>query len=153
MKYTVEKFITLILDRTITGPYTPIFLFGTPGSGKTELLSNLAYLGEVLGKRVRFEKTAQLITDMVQHISTGLNRTFRAGFHNNPLDIFILDDISLIAGKESTQEEVGKILAGMNGIVVVASQLPMKHFNDIGLNFQVATLSVDRGTGELYIEF
>lgn len=152
MKYTVEKFITLILDRTITGPSTPIFLFGTPGSGKTDLLSHLAYLGEVLGRKVQNINTEDLITDMVQHIGAGLNKTFRAGFYNTPLDIFILDDISLIAGKDSTQQEVGKILSGISGIVVVASQVPVEYFNDLGLKFEVATIAVDEN-GDRYIEF
>ena len=85
--------------------YNPLFIYGPPGLGKTHLLHAIANA---------FHKThpdavivnikgEQFTTELLDAIRSGNNINFRSKYRE--ADLFLIDDIQFIAGKETTQEE------------------------------------------------
>jgi len=87
------------------GVYNPLFLYGPPGVGKTHLLYAIA--NEIRKNRpdakIVYIKGDQFTNELVDAIKTGKNNEFRNKYRE--ADLFLVDDIQFIAGKESTQEE------------------------------------------------
>ena len=85
--------------------YNPLFIYGRSGLGKTHLL--LA-IGSAIHKNIPSAKIAYIKGDeftnqMIKSIKEGTAEEFRQKYRN--VDLFLVDDIQFIAGKESTQEE------------------------------------------------
>ncbi|MBE6976401.1 MAG: chromosomal replication initiator protein DnaA [Ruminococcaceae bacterium] len=85
--------------------YNPLFIYGPPGVGKTHLLYAIAN-----GLRQRkpdanvvYIKGDQFTNELITAIQTGKNIEFRNKYRE--ADLFLVDDIQFIAGKEATQEE------------------------------------------------
>ena len=85
--------------------YNPLFIYGPPGVGKTHLLYAIAN-GIRRGKpdaNIVYIKGDQFTNELITAIQTGKNIEFRNKYRE--ADLFLIDDIQFIAGKESTQEE------------------------------------------------
>ena len=85
--------------------YNPLFIYGPPGVGKTHLLYAIAN-GIRQNKpdaKIVYIKGDQFTTELIQAIQSGKNIEFRTKYRE--ADLFLIDDIQFIAGKESTQEE------------------------------------------------
>ena len=85
--------------------YNPLFIYGPPGVGKTHLLYAIAN-----GIRERdpdinvvYIKGDQFTNELIDAIKTGKNIEFRSKYRE--ADLFLIDDVQFIAGKEATQEE------------------------------------------------
>ena len=85
--------------------YNPLFIYGPPGVGKTHLLYAIA-----MGIRennpeanVVYIKGDQFTNELIAAIQSGKNIEFRNKYRE--ADLFLVDDIQFIAGKDSTQEE------------------------------------------------
>ena len=85
--------------------YNPLFIYGPSGLGKTHLLYAIA--GEINAHHPDFNiiyiKGDQFTNELIQALQEGRNQEFRNKYRN--ADLFLVDDIQFIAGKESTQEE------------------------------------------------
>ena len=85
--------------------YNPLFIYGPSGLGKTHLLYAIA--GHIHNKHPEFNivyiKGDQFTNEMIKALQGGKNFEFRNKYRN--ADLFLVDDIQFIAGKESTQEE------------------------------------------------
>ncbi len=85
--------------------YNPLFLYGPPGVGKTHLLYAIA--NEIRKDNPDFNivyiKGDQFTNELIDAIKNGKNIEFRSKYRE--ADLFLVDDIQFIAGKESTQEE------------------------------------------------
>ena len=85
--------------------YNPLFIYGPPGVGKTHLLYAIA--NSIKAKnpdtKIVYIKGDQFTTELIQAIQTGKNIEFRSKYRE--ADLFLIDDIQFIAGKETTQEE------------------------------------------------
>jgi len=85
--------------------YNPLFIYGPPGVGKTHLLYAIA--NGIRQKKpdanIVFIKGDQFTIELIAAIQSGKNIEFRSKYRE--ADLFLIDDIQFIAGKESTQEE------------------------------------------------
>ena len=85
--------------------YNPLFIYGDSGLGKTHLLHAIRH--EIKRKHPEYNivyvKGDDFTNELIAAIQTGKNIEFREKYRN--ADLFLMDDVQFIAGKESTQEE------------------------------------------------
>ena len=85
--------------------YNPLFIYGPPGVGKTHLLYAIAngIRKNNPDTNVVYIKGDQFTNELIDAIKNGKNIEFRSKYRE--ADLFLIDDIQFIAGKDSTQEE------------------------------------------------
>ncbi|MBQ9762053.1 MAG: chromosomal replication initiator protein DnaA [Oscillospiraceae bacterium] len=85
--------------------YNPLFIYGPPGVGKTHLLYAIAngIRTQMPDANIVYIKGDQFTNELVDAIQLGKNVEFRSKYRE--ADLFLIDDIQFIAGKEATQEE------------------------------------------------
>ena len=85
--------------------YNPLFIYGPPGLGKTHLLHAIANAihGQNPEAKIVNIKGEQFTNELLEAIRSGTNIAFRNKYRG--ADLFLIDDVQFIAGKESTQEE------------------------------------------------
>ena len=85
--------------------YNPLFIYGPPGVGKTHLLYAIANGIRQTNPdaNIVYIKGDQFTNELIDAIKTGKNIEFRSKYRE--ADLFLIDDVQFIAGKESTQEE------------------------------------------------
>ena len=88
-----------------TTAYNPLFLYGQSGLGKTHLLYAIA--NRIQQKHPEYNivyiRGEQFTNEFIQAVRSGKNFEFRDKYRN--ADLFLMDDIQFIAGKDATQEE------------------------------------------------
>lgn len=86
--------------------FNPLFIYGSPGLGKTHLLHAIA--DGILSVNPQFPlvyvTAQQFAEEFVQALQTGKLESFRRAQRN--VSVWLVDDIQFIAGKDKTQEEV-----------------------------------------------
>ena len=95
----------IAVSKTPGQVYNPLFIYGPPGVGKTHLLYAIAngIRKENPDANIVYIKGDQFTNELIDAIKTGKNIEFRSKYRE--ADLFLVDDIQFIAGKESTQEE------------------------------------------------
>ena len=85
--------------------YNPLFIYGESGLGKTHLLYSIAdtVAREHPEYRIVYIKGETFTNELIRAIREGRNQEFREQYRS--ADVFLLDDVQFIAGRESTQEE------------------------------------------------
>jgi len=85
--------------------YNPLFIYGESGLGKTHLLYSIAdtVAREHPEYRIVYIKGETFTNELIRAIREGRNQEFREQYRS--ADLFLLDDVQFIAGRESTQEE------------------------------------------------
>ena len=85
--------------------YNPLFIYGPAGVGKTHLLYAIAngIRKTKENANIVYIKGDQFTNELIDAIKSGKNVEFRSKYRE--ADLFLIDDIQFIAGKESTQEE------------------------------------------------
>ena len=110
--------------------YNPLFIYGNSGLGKTHLL--LA-IGQTIhekdpSKKIAYIKGDEFTNQMVKSIKDGTAEEFRVKYRN--VDLFLVDDIQFIAGKQSTQDEFfhtfNNIYEAGHQIVITSDRPPME---------------------------
>jgi chromosomal replication initiator protein len=85
--------------------YNPLFLYGGSGLGKTHLLHAIA--NQVLARSphasVRYVPTEQFVNEFINCVRHQRMAHFRQKYR--PVELLLLDDVHVLAGKEGTQEE------------------------------------------------
>ena len=86
--------------------YNPLFIYGESGLGKTHLLYAIANTIHATkpGARVVYIKGDTFTNELIQAIREGRNQEFREKYRG--ADVFLMDDVQFIAGRDSTQEEM-----------------------------------------------
>ena len=110
--------------------YNPLFIYGNSGLGKTHLL--LA-IGQSIHekdptKKIAYIKGDEFMNQMVKAIKNGTADEFRTKYRN--VDLFLVDDIQFIAGKQATQDEFfhtfNNIYESGNQIVITSDRPPLE---------------------------
>ncbi len=86
--------------------YNPLFIYGATGLGKTHLMQAIAHavLARYPGTRLHYFGAEQFINEVIESIHARTMSEFRHRYRND-LDLFLVDDVHFLEGKEMTQEE------------------------------------------------
>ena len=86
--------------------YNPLFIYGSSGLGKTHLLYSIAHAihDKHPDYKIVYIKGDTFTNEMIQAIREGRNAEFREKYRG--ADVFLMDDVQFIAGRDSTQEEM-----------------------------------------------
>ena len=110
--------------------YNPLFIYGNSGLGKTHLL--LA-IGQAIHHRTPEAKIAYIKGDeftnqMIASLREGTAEDFRTKYRG--VDLFLVDDVQFIAGKQATQEEFfhtfNNIYEAGHQIVITSDRPPIE---------------------------
>ena len=110
--------------------YNPLFIYGNSGLGKTHLLWAIGHSirERFPEKKISYIKGDDFTNEMVKSIKEGKTEEFRNKHRN--VDLFLVDDIQFIAGKQSTQIEFfhtfNYIYEAGHQIVITSDRPPME---------------------------
>ena len=110
--------------------YNPLFIYGNSGLGKTHLLLAIGhYIQENdPSKKIAYIKGDDFTVQMVKAIQEGSGEEFRSKYRN--VDLFLVDDIQFIAGKQATQNEFfhtfNNLYEAGHQIVITSDRPPME---------------------------
>ena len=108
--------------------YNPLFIYGPPGIGKTHLLYAIANGIRKKNPQIKivYIKGDQFTNELIAAIGSGNNIEFRSKYRE--ADLFLIDDIQFIAGRDSTQEEFfhtfNTLYEGRKQIVMTSDRKP-----------------------------
>src|ERR1043166_5494392 len=84
----------------------PLFIYGAPGLGKTPLMQAIGHI--VMRRspsiRVLYVGAEQFINEVIESIHSRTMPELRRRYRND-VDLFLVDDVHFLEGKEATQEE------------------------------------------------
>jgi chromosomal replication initiator protein len=86
--------------------YNPLFIYGATGLGKTHLMQAIAHavLERYPNFRVSYMGAEQFINQVIESIHSRTMPDFRRQYRSD-VDMFLVDDVHFLEGKEMTQEE------------------------------------------------
>ena len=96
---------SIAVSKTPGQVYNPLFIYGPPGVGKTHQLYAIAngIRKENPNANIVYIKGDEFTNELIAAIQSGKNIEFRSKYRE--ADLFLIDDVQFIAGKEATQEE------------------------------------------------
>src|SRR2546426_12135938 len=109
--------------------YNPLFIYGATGLGKTHLMQAVAHavLTKYPGTRVHYFGAEQFINEVIESIHARTMSEFRRRYRND-VDLFLVDDVHFLEGKEMTQEEFfhtfNALFEGHKQIVLTSNRPP-----------------------------
>lgn len=89
------------------GAYNPLFIYGQSGLGKTHLLHAIAnrVRENHPGYRIMYIKSEDFVNELISNLRHGNDmQGFRDKYRT--VDLFLMDDVQFIAGKDSSEEEL-----------------------------------------------
>lgn len=119
--------------------YNPLFIYGNSGLGKTHLLLAIGqYIRENNpGAKIAYIKGDEFTNQLLKSIKEGTGEEFRMKYRN--VDLFLVDDIQFIAGKQATQEEffhTFNSLYSANKQIIISSDKPPKDMEILDERFR-----------------
>ena len=110
--------------------YNPLFIYGNSGLGKTHLLYAIGQQIHEKSpeKSIAYIKGDEFTNQLVKSIKDGTAEEFRQKYRN--VDLFLVDDIQFIAGKQQTQNEFfhtfNNIYEAGHQIVITSDRPPLE---------------------------
>ncbi|OGH30737.1 MAG: chromosomal replication initiator protein DnaA [Candidatus Levybacteria bacterium RIFCSPHIGHO2_02_FULL_42_12] len=107
--------------------YNPLFIYGPVGVGKTHLMQAIASEMHKTDprKKIIYCTSEEFTNDVVESIRSNQTQIMKRRFRST--DLFIVDDVQFIAGKDRVQEELFhtfNILIDKNAQIVLSSDRP-----------------------------
>ncbi|MBQ8589936.1 MAG: chromosomal replication initiator protein DnaA [Firmicutes bacterium] len=98
--------VSLAVANNPSAAHNPLFLYGDAGLGKTHLMHAI---GHAIRKnypelKVLYVSSEMFTNELIRAIRENRQMEFKNKYRN--IDVFMLDDIQFIEGKDSTQEEL-----------------------------------------------
>ena len=116
-EYTFERFVVgnsnklahaaaLAVAEHPAENYNPLFIHGESGLGKTHLLYAIAHTIHKTHPdyKIVYIRGEDFTNELIRDIRAGKNQEFRDKYRS--ADVFLMDDVQFIAGRDSTQEEM-----------------------------------------------
>ena len=117
-KYTFERFVVGSTNKFAFtaaqkvadepgGAYNPLFIYGQSGLGKTHLLHAIAnrVAQNHPGFRILYIQSEDFVNELIGNLRRGIDmQEFRNKYRC--VDLFLMDDVQFIAGKDSSEEEL-----------------------------------------------
>ena len=144
-EYTFENFVVGSSNRFAHGAayavskkpaiaYNPLLIYGDSGLGKTHLLSAVANTihQEHPDFKIVYVKSEDFTNELIAALREGNTVEFKTKYRT--ADLFLMDDIQFIAGKESTQEEffhTFNTLFEQHKQIVLTSDRPPEEMNKL----------------------
>ncbi|OON98314.1 MAG: chromosomal replication initiation protein DnaA [Candidatus Epulonipiscium fishelsonii] len=144
-KYTFENFVIGNNNRTAHAAavaiaespgfsYNPFFIHGGVGLGKTHLMQAVAHyiLAQNNKIKVIYISSEMFTNELIRSIQDNKNNDFREKYRT--IDVFLIDDIQFIGGKERTQEEffhTFNTLYESKKQIIISSDKPPKEIQDL----------------------
>ena len=92
--------------------YSPLFITGASGNGKTHLLHAIAHQAAANGARVLLVGAEQFLNEFTTAVRNKAGAAFRARYRD--LDVLLVDDVHVLLGKKATLNEFYQTLAGLH---------------------------------------
>ncbi|MFN4012575.1 MAG: chromosomal replication initiator protein DnaA [Aquificaceae bacterium] len=89
------------------GSYSPLFIYGGVGLGKTHLLHAIGNRAKSLGYKVLYRQANDFSEELIKSLKQGKIEELREYY--SKVDILLLDDVQFLSGKERTQVELFRI--------------------------------------------
>lgn len=114
--------------------YNPLFIYAPSGLGKTHLLAAIGHLARQLQPdlQVEYVTTDDLVDQLNVAITGGDAEAFRRRFAD--LDVFLLDDVQFVAGRQETQSELLRLFNALQRSgkqIVLTSDRPPAEIADL----------------------
>lgn len=114
--------------------YNPLFIYGGVGLGKTHLLHAIAEAvrEQYPEMEVRYLNSDAFMAEVVYAIRRDRLAHFKTRFHR--VDVLLVDDVQLLAGRERTQEEFFHIINALHELnkqIVLAADKPPNDLTEI----------------------
>ncbi len=117
-KYTFERFVVGSTNKFAFtaaqkvadepgGSYNPLFIYGQSGLGKTHLLHAIAnrVRQNHPDYRIVYIQSEEFVNELISNLRHGRDmQQFRDKYRS--VDVFLMDDVQFIAGKDSSEEEL-----------------------------------------------
>ena len=96
----------------VESQYSPLFISGNSGMGKTHLLHSVAHHAYGCGQAVLLVSAEQFISEFTTAVRNKGGAAFRARYRD--LDLLLVDDVHTLMGKKATLNEFYQTLASLH---------------------------------------